>query len=281
MYIIGNGFDLKHGMPTKYFDFKRWLLYNGRIDIIQELQKAFPVQSGDTFLLWSDFEKALGLYDINVVLNWSLEDLFLTEFSIGGQVIGTSDFLLNTRLPDILNEAFTEWTCSIPLPNSPQKYNLEGGAFFLSFNYTDTLEVLYGIPEENIIHIHGRASMKEKLVVGHNREINPSDYWDNRLDMRENNERMQRLMDMNELRKPCWKLIEQNQVFFQKTSNVRDLYILGHSCAEIDLPYFRKIKESIDPKAIWHFSPYNDDDRYRIMNLLKMIEVNYLYTTGI
>lgn len=281
MYIIGNGFDLKHGMPTKYFDFERWLFNNGRIDVILELQKAFPAQIGDTFMLWSDFEKALGLYDINVVLNWSLEDLFLTDFSIGGQVFGASDFLLNTSLLDILNEAFTEWVCSIPLPNSPQEYNLESCAFFLSFNYTDTLEVLYGIPEENIIHIHGRASMKEKLVVGHNREINPSDYWDNSLDMRENNERMQRLMDMNELHKPYWELVEQNQVFFQKISNVRDIYIWGHSCAEIDLPYFRKIKETIDPKAIWHFSPYNDDDRYRIMNLLKMIEVNRLYTTGI
>lgn len=41
LYIIGNGFDLKHGMSTKYSDFKRWLFDNGRIDVIQELQKAF------------------------------------------------------------------------------------------------------------------------------------------------------------------------------------------------------------------------------------------------
>lgn len=41
LYIIGNGFDLKHGMSTKYSDFKRWLFDNGRIVVIQELQKAF------------------------------------------------------------------------------------------------------------------------------------------------------------------------------------------------------------------------------------------------
>lgn len=34
LYIIGNGFDLKHGMSTKYSDFKRWLFDNGRIDVI-------------------------------------------------------------------------------------------------------------------------------------------------------------------------------------------------------------------------------------------------------
>ena len=79
----------------------------------------------------------------------------------------------------------------------PKDYALDRCAYFLSFNYTDTFEVLYGIPEESIIHIHGRASFKEKLVVGHNRVIDPGDYWNDSLDMRENNERMQRLMDTN------------------------------------------------------------------------------------
>lgn len=136
LYIIGNGFDLKHGMATKYSDFKRWLFENGRIDVIQELQKAFPAQHGDDYILWSDFEKALGLYDINVVLNWSWEDLYLTEVSIGGQVFGAPNFLLNTRLPDILSEAFAEWACSIPIPNAPKEYALDRCAYFLSFNYT-------------------------------------------------------------------------------------------------------------------------------------------------
>lgn len=91
--------------------------------------------------------------------------------------------MLNTRLPDILSEAFTEWAFSIPIPNSPKGYALDRCAIFLSFNYMDTLEVLYGIPEENITHIHGRASHKEKLVVGHNRVIDPGDYWDDSLDI--------------------------------------------------------------------------------------------------
>ncbi len=281
MYIIGNGFDLKHGMSTKYSDFKRWLFDNGRIDVILELQKAFPAQNGDAYILWSDFEKALGLYDINVVLNWSWEDLYITEVSIGGQVFGAPGFLLNTRLPDIWSEAFIEWVCSISIPNSSKEFALNRCAFFLSFNYTDTLEVLYGIPEESIIHIHGRASLKEKLVVGHNREIDPGDYWNDSLDMRENNERMQRLMDMNELRKPYWEIMERNRCFFQKLGSVRDVFVLGHSCAEVDVPYFRKVKESVDSEAIWHFLPYGEKDRYRIMNLLKMLHIDHLHTVGI
>lgn len=157
LYIIGNGFDLAHGMPTRYGDFKRWLIENGRIDVIHELESAFPVQKDNEFLLWSDFEKALGLYDINKVVNWSWDDLYLTEFSIGGQIFGAPDFFLNTQIPDILNEAFTKWSHSIPLATTPINFHLEKDAYYLTFNYTDTLEVLYGIPQNHILHIHGQA----------------------------------------------------------------------------------------------------------------------------
>lgn len=281
LYIIGNGFDLAHGMPTRYGDFKRWLIENGRIDVIHELESAFPVQKDNEFLLWSDFEKALGLYDINKVVNWSWDDLYLTEFSIGGQIFGAPDFFLNTQIPDILNEAFTKWSHSIPLATTPKDFHLEKDAYYLTFNYTDTLEVLYGIPQNHILHIHGQASRNDKLIVGHNRLINPADYWDYNLDMRENNERMQRLTDMNDLRKPYYEILEHNNLFFMGLNHVRDIHIIGHSCAEVDYPYLQKIKESVDIGAIWHFTPYSNEDRYRINKLIHKMGIKLELTTGI
>lgn len=281
LYIIGNGFDLAHGMPTRYGDFKRWLIENGRIDVIHELESAFPVQKDNEFLLWSDFEKALGLYDINKVVNWSWDDLYLTEFSIGGQIFGAPDFFLNTQIPDILNEAFTKWSHSIPLATTPKDFHLEKDAYYLTFNYTDTLEVLYGIPQNHILHIHGQASRNDKLIVGHNRLINPADYWDYNLDMRENNERMQRLTDMNDLRKPYYEILEHNNLFFMDLNHVRDIHIIGHSCAEVDYPYLQKIKESVDIGAIWHFTPYSNEDRYRINKLIHKMGIKLELTTGI
>lgn len=281
LYIIGNGFDLAHGMATRYGDFKRWLIENGRIDVIHELQSAFPVQKDNEYLLWSDFEKALGLYDLDKVINWSWDDLYLTEFSIGGQVFGAPDFFLNTQLPDILNEAFTKWCHCIPLATTPNVFYLEKDAYYLTFNYTDTLEVLYGIPQNQILHIHGQASRNDKLIVGHNRLINPGDYWDYNLDMRENNERMQRLTDMNDLRKPYYEILEHNNLFFMDLNHVRDIHIIGHSCAEVDYPYFQKIKESVNFGAIWHFTPYSDEDRYRINKLIHKMGIKLELTTGI
>ena len=38
---------------------------------------------------------------------------------------------------------------------------------FLNFNYTDTLEKVYGIPASNILYIHGNALRGNNLILGH------------------------------------------------------------------------------------------------------------------
>lgn len=47
---------------------------NNRIDAIYELQSAYPARMGKDFLLWNDFETALGQYSIDKVFNWSWEN---------------------------------------------------------------------------------------------------------------------------------------------------------------------------------------------------------------
>lgn len=272
-FIIGNGFDRAHGMLTGYGDFKRWLIENYRFDVIHELQSAYPIQKEDDYLLWCDFEKALGEYDLDTVINWSWENLYLTEVSLGNQLFGGG--LIATQLPEIIDEAFTKWVCSIQMPTEKVYDNITRSSIYLSFNYTDTLEQLYEIPERHVLHIHGRASKGDKLVVGHNRTINPADYWDDNLEMRENNERMQRLTDMNYLRKPVDEIIEQYDWYFKGLGYTEDIHILGHSCGEIDYPYFMKIKKSISTDAIWHFYPYTTEDTIRIEKFIQAIDITY------
>ena len=272
LYIIGNGFDLAHGMNTRYVDFRRWLVENGRIDVIEELQSAYPSRIGGDFLLWSDFETALGQYDIDKVINWSWEDLFLTHFSIGGRRFDSPNFFLETQLNHIINSVFSEWVRHIQLAVKAV-FQLSLDAQYITFNYTDTLEVLYHIPEQQILHIHGRASKGEDLIVGHNRQIDHRDFWNDSIDMRENNERMQRLCDMNDLCKPFNEIIKRNEVFFQSLGSVRNIYVRGHSCGEIDYPYFRKIKTSVAAGAHWHFYPYTEDDARRIGKLKEAIGI--------
>ena len=115
-FIIGNGFDRAHGMPTGYGDFRRWLLQNNRFDFIHELQSAYPVRIKDDYLLWSQFEKALGEYDLETVINWSWENLYLTVNSLGNQLFNNS--FIDTQLPDIIDEAVTKWVRSIKMPTA-------------------------------------------------------------------------------------------------------------------------------------------------------------------
>lgn len=245
---------------------------NGRIDVIEELQSAYPARMGGDFLLWSDFELALGQYDIEKVIKWSWEDLFLTQYSIGGQRFDSPNFFLETQLNHIINSAFSAWAKQIQLADKAV-CRLPDDALYVTFNYTDTLETLYHIPAEQVLHIHGRASVDDDLIVGHNRQINPSDYWDDRIDMRENNERMQRLCDMNDLCKPFDRIIESNEPFFKRMKAVKDIYVKGHSCEEIDYPYFKKIKSSVAKDAQWHFNPYTPEDELRIQRMKQELHI--------
>ena len=227
--------------------------------------------------MWSDFEKALGQYNLETVINWGWDDLYLSEVSIGGQIFDSPDFFLNTSLPDIINGAFSKWMQSISVSSRKLYEDIDDDAFYISFNYTDTLEELYHIPERMILHIHGRASKGEHLIVGHNRLIDPYVYSSDAYGVRENNERMQRLLDMNSLCKPFAKIIEQNDSFFDELRDVKEIHVRGHSCDDIDYPYFRKIKESVLKEALWHFYPFYlnlEADRRRIELLRKEIGIN-------
>lgn len=77
LFILGNGFDRAHDLKTSYWHFKKWLMTHGRLDVIAELQSLFPAQQDGEFLLWSQFEKALTLYDKAAVEGWAWDSLYL------------------------------------------------------------------------------------------------------------------------------------------------------------------------------------------------------------
>ena len=97
LYIIGNGFDLMHGMKTSYSDSKDWLLSVGCTEIVEELQSIYKIQENEECVLWADFEKALGEYDVDVALNWDFKNIYITE-----SIINDQHFFLQTTY-SILN----------------------------------------------------------------------------------------------------------------------------------------------------------------------------------
>ena len=71
LYIIGNGFDLAHGMKTSWQDFYDWLKSNGYNPLITFCENNFSLETD----LWQDFEKALGEYDLNSIFDYCTEDI--------------------------------------------------------------------------------------------------------------------------------------------------------------------------------------------------------------
>jgi hypothetical protein len=56
LFILGNGFDIGHGIACKYSDFGNYLEAN-REDVLKAMQKFY--YTGSDSELWSDFETSL------------------------------------------------------------------------------------------------------------------------------------------------------------------------------------------------------------------------------
>lgn len=159
LYILGNGFDLYHGLPTSYKDYKSYLeLY---CKDIYSAYAGFKYLNLDYALTcnderWSRIEEA-----INIDYTRLLKD-FLKEASSESpqDYLGSEDacFLLDeaTRfIFDFTGECFARWVRSIDVSTASPILNLTSSDFYISFNYTSSLEHIYSIEPSNILHVHG------------------------------------------------------------------------------------------------------------------------------
>lgn len=56
LYIIGNGFDLAHGIKSSYSNFREWLVVNNKDNLVGMMDVFFSNQRD----IWSGIEQALG-----------------------------------------------------------------------------------------------------------------------------------------------------------------------------------------------------------------------------
>ena len=269
LYILGNGFDLAHGLKTSYSNFKEWLLIHGRSDVIAELQSVFPAQQDGKYLLWSQFEKALTRHNRAAVEGWAWDSLYLATIEEDGKEIVTSGDILDTAISDIVRNSFSAWVNDIEI-NGTRIFAFDRCAKFITFNYTETLERLYSIPADRILHIHGRAHSNSRIIVGHRMKVDPlSDSFVNN-DFRENNSIIQNLIDLADLYKPSEAIIEQNSVFFNSLKGIDAITVFGHSCSDVDRLYFEATAANVRSDAKWLFCYF--DERNDLINMQQLID---------
>lgn len=283
LYIIGNGFDLNHGLPTGYGHFKAHVRDRDR-EVYDWVEEYLP--AGES---WADLEMAFAELDTDHIVS-SLEHFMGSYSDDDWSDSGHHDFQYEVDrvaggLGGALQKLFAEWVNTIQIPDAQNALNrltgLDINATFLTFNYTSTLTRVYQVPTENILHIHGESTDADsELVLGHGwgpaertslfDAVNHEDS-DHRLI-----EAMQSLDYYFSITfKPSNDIIERNTDFFAGLAEVDQVVVLGHSLSPVDAPYLSALVQALEHRQVsWTVATLPNDDLGEKTVLLNAVGVH-------
>ena len=270
LYIIGNGFDLHHGLDTSYKNFRDNVVLK-----TPNLRKLLLDLYGDAInedMWWSDFEAKLSDIDYNHLLNSD------NGVAMGGMKVQN---FLTGQLPPL----FGKWIKSIKLKNAPEKQlDIDKDALFFTFNYSLVLEKIYKVNKDNIWHIHNSIEEVDKIIVGHDSDLNTliSNYNLNRGNKQYNSWIVDNIIPFAaEGAKDVEKRIADNMENFNKYSNIKHIISMGFSFNEIDMPYIKAIissntnKKNIDWTIYYHQEGEDDIIIEKLKKIgIKEIQIN-------
>ena len=268
LYIIGNGFDLHHGLPTSYYDFYQWLRDMKYDDFIAKMEELFPLESKGGKMLWFDFETALGEYDIDEIHTKYTPDY--TKRNIKDVELFAKRAIEPTI--SVIKSRILEWAQSINLYEYEAKPILElpQNSLYLTFNYTLTLENLYHLHANQILHIHKSTEDKE-VIVGNDIKKNRWQLEHIELPYEEEYSKKELIDLFNTLYKNQVDNIKKNRDFFSRLNRVNRVVVLGHSLSDIDIAYIREVCKCIQEGAYWYISKHCCADMRRIEKCIEMI----------
>jgi hypothetical protein len=161
-----------------------------------------------------------------------------------------------------VRECFREWVESIDVDDCERKIDFLSTDVFMTFNYTSTLQKVYGIRDDRIFHIHGNADAYDELVFGHNVEITERAEFDeegNSLRTAFSDSEGAALYPLSAFKKPVTSIIDNNEGYFSSLNDVVEIIVIGHSLNDIDLPYFEAIARNAS-KAFWKVTYHNSSE---------------------
>lgn len=289
LYIIGNGFDIAHNIHSSYSDFCAFVRDNHPYDF----ERIGHLFFDDANVLWSDFERNLTHLNILRLVN---ENIDIWKHQNSRDIENTFDTEFSN-----LKTYFMEWVISkFNHIHGDRIYDLSANDFYVNFNYTNTLHTVYGIPNTRILYIHENSVENHYLmpIVGHGEP--PEEITRRIEDVSANIEEIVRLSFfrdlgiypvgettevikneinhfLNSLRKNTDDVMQRHHDFFENLGEQRDVVtdviILGHSLADVDIPYFKRIDELLNVDTSWHIDYYPNDIFSRDAKLRRFREV--------
>lgn len=252
-------------MASRYSDFASYL--EGKDQATFDIAEDYVVPERD---LWSYLEERLAEVDVN-----QIED-YASNFLVSYGADDWSDAYHHDYEYEIkqicaaisgkLRSHFADWVRQIvipPRPASPVRC-IDSKSLFLNFNYTSTLQMLYGVPDNRILHIHGSAlDPTAEIILGHGWDRQDSDLR-SRFTKENTDVRVAggfQLIDelLASTFKPTKEILRLNKGFFEGLRSVTRIYVLGHSLAQVDEPYFRAVLSNVNPNALWTVSFRSDE----------------------
>lgn len=283
LYITGNGFDIMHGVPSRYSDFRDSLGKHN--DLRFYLENYLMTDS-----LWSDFEEALAHINGGAMLG--VVDMWMDNFDAYNPDAQVADYFLAIdaatapaqKIIDALPRRFRQWVETLKPTKKPMWADiLNEDGHYLTFNYTEFLETLYGISSGHITYIHGcRKNKKQKLILGHAPEAGDGDDWPPSMSVpryksKRKAEMLEGALDTaarqigcfdEETTKKTDEIIEKHRKFFDSMDSVSEIVVLGHSLSAVDYPYFCEIVNCNGNKAEWFISWYSSRDLENIKSFV-------------
>jgi hypothetical protein len=289
LIIVGNGFDRQHGLDTTYKDFRAFI-ENADIDFLNAFDYMYSHTVSE---LWSDLETKLG--DIE-------SDLYagdLLELRHLGLSDGDYDAEETVRLHikkhfTYINQIYRylrEWINTIEgeidIINPNMRIftpNVED--VFINFNYTSTLETHYGIDKSSITYIHGSVLHSEELVLGHGNNM----LYDEFLKLTNRYRKMEDTLQdplLNTTRATIYASsahyvkgtqkdvkLHLQELKYLPLNNVNEVFIIGHSLGDVDLPYFKYVFDRVGESAEWKITFYDVKDNQRFRETLMSIGIS-------
>ena len=275
-----------------------WMYNIGRIDFSDPRVPAGTRERWEESVnheLWSEFEEKMGQPNISEMMDASTS--VLADMDLDGGLIGIGD-TMNSYWADKygyvkkFEQYVKEWIESVDTSDITPKRRalIESTDYFLNFNYTDLLENVYKI--ENVLHIHGGvASVTDRdPIMGHcnYKDIEDHCRWaeesDEKFDEGEASIHRAVVNYLKSIYKDTELIIGLHKAFWDKLKNVDKVVTIGWSAGNADLPYLRKIRESVSKNTKW-YAYFYDDKAYKALNAAMIegdiegkFEVNYIST---
>ena len=273
LIIIGNGFDLHHRLKTSFKDYLKYLKQHNPDALASIRHSKYFIGNGvDVFNakdpFWTDVEGNL-LFAYKDMLDDSVEYLDWIEESDARWHRAEFDSEMKVKELDtsFATDSLVNWIRGVDVLKAKRIVDFEQSDVFLSFNYTETLEKVYGISPERILHIHGCIADSDSLQFG-NPEQTPSvvrkkfenvygedDCYGMSIEPAADNyvalaDSFSKDIDSN-----IPKLEE-----FIAGKVIDEVVIMGHSYSGVDKPYYEKLLIPRFMKTKWTIYCYTDKD---------------------